>query len=222
MTSADDLERRARQSQGISLPAIYAMVADALRECKAGGLVLDVGCGRGDLWPALRGFFGSYAGVDTISYPGFPHDGRFLKADLNGSRIPLSEGQADAVVAVETIEHLENPRAFVRELVRLAKPHGWVLVTTPNILSLLSLITLLVKKRFGYFHDVDYPAHISPILEIDLLRIASECSLEDIRVRFSGRGRILLTPWHYPCRLSRLFPRLLSDNILVMGRKPRA
>ena len=54
---------------------------------------------------------------------------------------------------METIEHLENPRAFVRKLVRLAKPGGWVVVTTPNQRSLLSLLTLMTKGKFSHFQD---------------------------------------------------------------------
>ena len=36
--------------------------------------------------------------------------------------------------------------AFVRELVRIVKPGGVVIVTTPNQLSALSLLTLLVRR----------------------------------------------------------------------------
>jgi len=78
--------------------------------------------------------------------------------------IPLTDSSADVVSAIEVIEHLENPRAFMWKLVRLTKPEGWVIVTTPNQLSLL---TLFVKHRFLAFQDVDYPAHLTALLEID-------------------------------------------------------
>ena len=54
----------------------------------------------------------------------FPSDGEFITADLDAYRVSLPDGVADVVAAVETIEHLENPRAFLRELVRLTKPGG--------------------------------------------------------------------------------------------------
>jgi 2-polyprenyl-3-methyl-5-hydroxy-6-metoxy-1,4-benzoquinol methylase len=134
----------------------------------------------------------------------------------------LPDDCADAVVAVETIEHLENPRAFLRELARLAKPGGWVVVTTPNQLSLLSLMTLAIKHRFSAFQDAHYPAHLTALLEIDLKRIASESKLRDVSVAYSQRGRIVFTPWHYPRFLATLFPRALSDNVLLIGRKSDA
>jgi hypothetical protein len=107
-------------------------------------------------------------------------------------------------------------------MVRLVKPGGSVCVTTPNQLSLLNLLTLTYKQRHSAFQDVHYPAHVTALLEIDLRRIAAECGLQDVVTVYSGRGRLVLTPWHYPSFLSRLFPRLLSDNVLLIGRKPAA
>ena len=126
------------------------------------------------------------------------------------------------VTAVETIEHLENPWAFMRALVELARPGGWVVVTTPNQLSVLSVATLVIKRRFSAFQDAHYPAHRTALLEIDLRRAAGECGLVSVEVLYSQAGRVPLTPWHYPAALANLFPRALSDNVLMMGRKPSA
>ena len=97
------------------------------------------------------------------------------------------------MVCSETIEHVENPRALMRELSRVAKPGAWLIVTTPNQLSLASLMTLLVKHRFSYFQDVHYPAHLTALLEVDLMRIAAECGLDDARIEFTASGRVPLT-----------------------------
>jgi len=215
-----EVEARARQSRGTSDTAIYEMVERALKERSvAGGVIVDVGCGAGQLWPFLRQRFASYVGVDVVRYEGFPAESRFTKVDLDTGRVSLPDESADVVAAVETIEHLENPRAFMRELVRLVRPGGWVVVTTPNQLSLLSLLTLALKQQFSAFQDVHYPAHLTALLEVDLKRIAAECGLTDCAVVYSGEGRIVLTPWHYPKSIARIFPRALSDNVLLIGRK---
>jgi 2-polyprenyl-3-methyl-5-hydroxy-6-metoxy-1,4-benzoquinol methylase len=222
VSSTDELllEERARQSQGISNDAIYRMVAEALTERETSGTLVDIGCGTGSLRPFISHLCSDYIGVDAIRYDEFPSDAVFHQADLDSGHVPLPDGAADVVVAVETIEHLENPRALMRELARLTKPGGWVIVTTPNQLSLLSLFTLVIKRRFNAFQDVHYPAHITALLEVDLRRMAAECGLHDVRVKYSLRGRLVLTPWHYPKFLARLFPRSLSDNLLLIGRKP--
>ena len=215
------VEARARASLGASGEAIYRMVADAVAARHAGGgVLLDVGCGSGRLWPFVRDRFERYVGVDAVRYDGFPAEGEFHAADLDAHALPFADA-ADVAAAVETIEHLENPRAFVRALVRAAKPGGWVIVTTPNQLSLLSRATLLAKGEHNAFRDASYPAHITALLEVDLRRIAAECGLEEVAVEYSGRGRIPGTGRHYPRALSRLWPRGLSDNLLLAGRKPR-
>jgi 2-polyprenyl-3-methyl-5-hydroxy-6-metoxy-1,4-benzoquinol methylase len=217
-----DVQARARLSQGSSNAAIYRMVARALEgRHPGGGVLVDVGCGTGNLWPFVDAFFARYVGVDTVRYDGFPAEAEFHLLDLDRDSLPISDASAEVVAAVETIEHLENPRAFLRELVRIARPGGYVIVTTPNQLSLLSKLTLVVKNQFNAFQDGSYPAHLTALLEVDLRRMAAECALTDVAIAYSLQGRIVLTPWHYPRFWSRLFPRALSDNVLLIGRKPR-
>jgi 2-polyprenyl-3-methyl-5-hydroxy-6-metoxy-1,4-benzoquinol methylase len=215
------LDARARQSCGVSNPAIYAMVSRVLHERAVNGTLVDVGCGQGNLLSFVTDLCLDYIGVDAVRYDGFPATARFKQANLDENDAALLDGVADVVVAVETIEHLENPRAFIRGLVRFAKPGGWVLVTTPNQLSLLSLLTLIFKHRFSHFQDVHYPAHLTALLDIDLVRIGLESGLTNLSTTYSNDGRMVLTSWHYPHWLSKLFPRSLSDNIMLIGQKPR-
>src|SRR5580698_6398647 len=127
------VEARAKLSLGTSGTVNYRMVADALAERHPGnGTLLDIGCGRGDLWPFVSDRFDHYIGADVVRYKGFPAGAEFTLVDLDTGGILCPDGLADVVAAVETIEHLENPRAFARELTRLAKPGGWVVITTPN------------------------------------------------------------------------------------------
>ena len=151
------------------------MVARAIDGLGAlGGDLLDVGCGRGLLWPNVRGRFASYTGVDIIPFEAFPAEGRFVAADLDAGTIPLADASFDVVAAVETIEHLDGPRRFVKELARLIRPGGWLIITTPNQLSAHSLLSLLLRGYFGAFAEAPglYPAHVTALVEVDLLRIA--------------------------------------------------
>ena len=215
------VETRARQSLGISGDPIYRAVANAVTERHSGGgILIDVGCGAGNLWSYLRSRFDRYVGVDVVRYDGLPDTVEFHSIDLDTGRAPLPDAAGDVVVAVETIEHLENPRAFVRELTRLARPGGWVIVTTPNQLSLLSKMTLVLKNEFNAFQSGSYPAHLTALLEADLRRIGAECGWADLAVAYTGSSRIPGTARHWPRWLSRLVPRTLSDNILLIGRKP--
>jgi 2-polyprenyl-3-methyl-5-hydroxy-6-metoxy-1,4-benzoquinol methylase len=218
---SDTVKTRAGLSLGSSSHTVHQMVADALASRSiAGGRLVDVGCGGGALWRVLGGRFDQYGGLDAVRYPTLPPDLEFRQVDLDATEWPVRDGDADVVTAVETIEHLENPWAFVRSLARIAKPGGWVVVTTPNQLSALSLLTLIVKRRFSAFQDSAYPAHRTALLESDLIRILAAAGLEQIAVAYSCRGRLPLTAAHIPATLARRMPRAVSDNLLVIGRKP--
>lgn len=209
---------RASRSLGRAHDRIHRTAARLLEARGAGGTLLDAGCGTGDLWRVVSARFAACTGVDAVRYPGLPDEVRFVPADLDGA-LPLDDASVDAAAAIEVIEHLENPRAFLRELVRVTKPGGWVVVTTPNQLSLLSLLCLVTKGAFVAFQDGDYPAHRTALLEIDLRRIAAECGLEQVAVEYTRWGRLPLTPWHYPGAVAALAPRRLSDNVAMVGRR---
>lgn len=192
------------------------------------GILADVGCGRGTLYHYLGEHVERYLGIDVLHYNDFPHHANveFHQANLDAGRSQLPNDVADVVCSLETIEHVENPRAFLREVIRLTKPGGILLVTTPNQLSLLSKACLMLKNQFVHFQERPglYPAHLSALLEIDLLRMAWENGLTDVEVIYTGVGRIPLTAWHWPRWLNHRSGwrgRAFSDNVLLFARKPR-
>jgi 2-polyprenyl-3-methyl-5-hydroxy-6-metoxy-1,4-benzoquinol methylase len=216
-----DVTERAKLSAGASTEAVYLLVDRLLSgRHPGGGTLLDVGCGRGDLWPAVGHRFDRYVGADVMRFDGFPAAGDFTRVDLDSGRVDRPDGSADVVVAAETIEHVENPRALMRELARLCRPGGWVVVTTPNNLSLLSKLTLVAKNQFNAFQDGSYPAHITAVVEQDLRRMAAECGLSEVAVGYSRRGRMPGVGWHYPAAVGRLLPRSCSDNVGIIGTTP--
>jgi len=223
-----DVEERARLSNGISYGVIHDAVFAALAERNVHAhCLLDVGCGIGNLRARLRGICERYIGTDAIRHGGFPADAEFVATDLETGRVALPNDSCDVVACIETIEHVENPRALMRELVRLAAPGGWIVLTTPNQLSVQSKLNLLAKNEFSHFRELPgfYPAHISALLEVDLARMCRENRLEDVAVRYSGHGRMPFTPrdWPRPLRANEgARGRAFSDNVLVIARKPRS
>ena len=221
MSTQLDVAARAHASRGASADVLYRRAASLLASAGARGAVVDVGCGAGALRPAIASLVSSYVGVDVVRFPSFPSDAEFRQANLDIDPIPAAAASADIVTAIEVIEHVENPRRFMRELARIARPGAVVLVSTPNQRSGLSTLSLVLRGHFAAFSDCDYPAHISALLAVDLLRISAECGLVDPRLDYSLQGRVPLTGRHYPRLLSRLFPRALSDNVFLVARSPR-
>ena len=218
-----DAGERALLSKGRSNDAILSVVTAALRE-KAGHVekVVDLGCGAGDCARALEGMYEQYVGCDVVRYDNFPRAQtiQFKHVDLNEPPYPVESASASVVVSVETIEHIENPRALVREMARIARPGGWIVATTPNQLSLMSKLYLVGRNQFHAFQDAPglYPAHITALLEQDLIRIARECGLVDVEIRYTNSGRIPLTPWHWPRRMG-AGGQWFSDNVVMLARR---
>jgi 2-polyprenyl-3-methyl-5-hydroxy-6-metoxy-1,4-benzoquinol methylase len=209
---------RALASQGQSNDAIYSSVAKLLPT--RSGKVVDVGCGQGGFYRYVDLANCEYLGVDIVRYPEFPSNGQFIQSDLDDCKIKLPDNYAEVVCSIETIEHLENPRAFLRELYRITAPGGTVIVTTPNQLSLLSKLTLIFKNQFNAFQETAgcYPSHITALLEIDLIRIAAECKLSNIQIHYTNHGRIPGTDKAWSNTLG-FKGRLFSDNVILVATK---
>ena len=92
------------------------------------GRVLDVACGTG-YGTAMLGAVGVDVSLDALRYAR-RHPARYVAADA--ARLPFGRGDFDAVVSFETIEHVADPARFVAECVRVLKPGGRLLVSTPN------------------------------------------------------------------------------------------
>ena len=143
------------------------------------------------------------------------------QVDLDAERYPFDDAMADAVVSIETIDRLENPHALVREMSRIVRPGGWIVVTTSNQLSLASKLSLVTRNRFPAFqatNGADRP-HITALIESDLRRIASLCGLVDVEFHYAGRGRRPLASRYWPSRLPAR-GRWFSDNVVLVARRP--
>jgi 2-polyprenyl-3-methyl-5-hydroxy-6-metoxy-1,4-benzoquinol methylase len=72
----------------------------------------------------------------------------FERVNLDGP-LPWQDQTFDAVFSTEGIEHLENHFSFLREMRRILKPGGFLVLTTPNITALRSRVRFLGSGFFG-------------------------------------------------------------------------
>ncbi|MBX9891025.1 MAG: class I SAM-dependent methyltransferase [Chitinophagaceae bacterium] len=143
--------------------------------------VADIGCGRAEFAELIKDK------VDEITLFDFDLSSlgasyfNVISGDLN-NKWPLSDTSFDFVYSLEVIEHIENPRFFIREITRVMKDSGYAFITTPNNTNLISRLFFLFKGQHRYFQDASYPAHISALMPIDMHRIAGEVGLRVISV----------------------------------------
>ena len=104
------------------------------------GVVLEAGCGEGYGAEALRaaGHATQVVAVDydvsavahvRATYP----EVAVIRGNLVA--LPLRSGRLDAVVSLQTVEHLWDQPLFVAECARVLRPGGLLAVSTPNRLT---------------------------------------------------------------------------------------
>jgi SAM-dependent methyltransferase len=119
---------------------------------------LDIGAGHGDLISLMRKKFDVHSSACdyTDSLMRLP-DVSVKIADLSTENLPFPDASFDLVTCTEVIEHLEHYRRTLRDMHRVLKPGGTLVLTTPNILNLKSRIRFLI---FG-FYNLFGPLHVS-------------------------------------------------------------
>jgi 2-polyprenyl-3-methyl-5-hydroxy-6-metoxy-1,4-benzoquinol methylase len=212
-----------QQSAGTSDEAIYRTIERRLGELDAAGDVLDFGAGTGQLTLRLHGTrrYRSVTGADLFPRAAdLPAAVSWIEGDLN-DRLPIPPASFDLVVAAEVIEHLENPRSVCRELFRLLRPGGHVLLSTPNNESWRAIVALLIRGHFVAFGDTSYPAHITALVRKDLERTLVEAGFDSPTFTFTDAGGVPGFPArHWQSLIGRLARGLrFSDNLLVTARK---
>lgn len=225
MNSASSLQsfrlESALASGGISSGAIKKRILALLDEQRATGRMVDVGAGRGELLALLsaRPGVSALAGIDIMPRPeDLPPSIAWTTADLNDELAPRHD--FDVVICSENIEHLENPRRSFRNLRGLLAPGGLLVLTMPNQESLRSYVSLVAHGHFTAFRGSDYPAHITALLRLDLLRMASESGFAEPHIGYVGQGAIPGLPrlsWQQ-ISFGLLRGRLFSDNLTFTAR----
>jgi 2-polyprenyl-3-methyl-5-hydroxy-6-metoxy-1,4-benzoquinol methylase len=201
---------------------------------------LDVGCYPGHLALLLRHFWGAdITGVGITSYGPFlermaAHGMRFMKMNVETQQLPFDDRSFDLVLFTEVIEHLYNPFSILSEMGRVIKPHGMLLLSTPNMASLRNRIRFLQGKIINQdllandekianpagTRELEYPVHARLYMPVELTILLNKYG-------FELRGE-----WYQPYpvpdrmtikeRLLRLGSRLspaFGDNIVMLAVK---
>lgn len=184
--------------------------------------VLELGCGAGGTGRAVlaAGKAGRYVGLELD--PGaaeIARDGlsEVIIGDVQAADLTSLEGQFDALVISEVVEHLADPWTTVERLARCVRPGGQLLASSPNIAH-WKIILELLNGRFEYkeagMMDRTHLRWFTPD--------SYQALFEEAGFRIETISSMRAAGWR-----GRLFNRLTGDRyrhlfmgqVVVMGRK---
>lgn len=189
----------------------------------ADGHLLDVGTGGGKYLLAMQAVGWHPQGVEfneqavrTCREAGLEvFQGELSDADL-------ADNSFDLVTARHVLEHIADPVAFVRDIFRIVKPGGMMVLKTPNSLA-------LGRKWFGLdWYANDVPRHLVLYSPANIRLLAERQGFREEVSRTFSTPKIVLNSWDYrrgnPSetskrkKLRRMAARLYVAAAAVTGR----
>lgn len=150
---------------------------------KKGDKFFDVGCGRGEFARGFKSLGLEVSGMDREKGNSEMLNGiDFKLGDIESNSFPFSDQKFDFVFSKSAIEHLQMPDNFIKEIYRILKPGGRIIVMTPDWQS---------QRRI--FYD-DY-THVHPYTKTGLRDLLKAHGFENIETEIFYQLPIL---WKYP------------------------
>jgi 2-polyprenyl-3-methyl-5-hydroxy-6-metoxy-1,4-benzoquinol methylase len=164
--------------------------------------VLDVGCYDGSLGKELIKKGNQVYGIEINKKAAQLAEKRGLKIKIQDftKRFDYQANFFDVIVASEVIEHVLDTDFFIKEIKRVLRPNGYLILTTPNAASLGRRIYLLLGKNpyfeasFGFPKNAD-AGHIRFFVKdllLDYLRhhdFEVDCFTSDV-INFNQSGSL--------------------------------
>ena len=145
MTTIEELDQRFYPGYVDEHRRFDALIRSYLRPEIA---ALDAGAGRGLMYPYdYREIVGRMAGADED--PAVMNNTNLSEAAVADlAHLPYEDGEFDLVFSKYVFEHLERPLAVMRELRRVMKADGHLLIHTPNRWHYVAMVATVTPTSF--------------------------------------------------------------------------
>jgi ubiquinone/menaquinone biosynthesis C-methylase UbiE len=131
--------------------------------------ILEIGCGRGGFafWLSsnVSDKYGKYeaadfsqSAVEMAQNYQTEHEIQHINFSVQDiQNIDFPDNYFDKIISFETIEHVPNPQKAVKELFRVLKPKGELILTTPNYMNFYGLYRCFLRLTGRQWTEVGQP-----------------------------------------------------------------
>jgi 2-polyprenyl-3-methyl-5-hydroxy-6-metoxy-1,4-benzoquinol methylase len=172
------------EAWGRMMEPVFRKAADLIEHYIPQGRLLDVGTGYG-FFPALM----RARGWEVMGLEASSSGARYGKKRWGLQILPqpwekasFPEKEFDVVTAFYVIEHLPDPLAFLREVHRILRPGGMIVLRYPHTTPIKDILSIMrIKNRLYHL-----PFHLSDFSPTSMRRALAEAGFAQIKTVVGG------------------------------------
>ena len=175
-------------------------------------IICDLGCGKGAISNSVKAKKIITIDIDPANEPDIVHN--FVDG------IPLDDESVDICIAGEILEHVYHSKLFLKDIRRVLKPNGKLILSTPNICSLKYRFAFMFgilpsnAARADMFYEDGMPGHVRDYTFYEVKNLMAKCGLKVILETSDGLyyHGIKVIP-------ESVLPITMQECIIVMAEK---
>lgn len=171
-----------------------------------GGKLLDIGCGYGFFLSKMKAMGWQTYGIDVSETAVSYASGNGFDVSLGTlDNIRYENNSFDVVTMFYVLEHLPNPLNALKEVRRILKPNGLLLLRVPHTTPIVRILSLLKIKNNLY----DPPFHLNDFSLCSMKVVLQKAGFHNIRTFIGGWTR----PHNMSARIATLLFGLSAEAL---------